>query len=223
MKVVVLVISSDGHPVYKKCRAVWEKYMNINPDIHVEFLHEEDMRFDSFQVRITQKTLAGFRKFPGVPILRANLSAVWDWGQLLKIIGEVNMNECFVMGHPLFHLKKPFISGSGMLWSPVAVTNVLKLADEQPDLFKADIPDDVLLSDAAEQAGATLVCHKEWILDMMFSRRAFSTNALVKNAIHKLINSEKKPLYYRCKSQSNRMKFDAHYMRMLIWELYGAQ
>jgi len=103
MKVLMLVISSDEIPVvFERARAVWRKYMNVNPEIACYFITFKQCAFphidgDTFYIpgnegyyQILIKTILAFEYFLLKDnwdfIIRTNLSSFWDFNRTMEYL-----------------------------------------------------------------------------------------------------------------------------------------
>jgi hypothetical protein len=102
MNILILIISNDSLPNYKKNKEVWELYMNIKSNIHCYFIENSTdvtktypyidnntLYFkgeESFQ-NILEKTINGMEYFMNSNfqydfVVRTNLSSVWCFEKL---------------------------------------------------------------------------------------------------------------------------------------------
>jgi hypothetical protein len=140
MKLVVLVIASDGLPVYAEHQAYWRSYATSHTDITVYFLRQrEDVvtpYFDGDTIwtrgrecieRVFDKTIDAFKLLPAAYdfVIRTNLSSVWNFTKLIgfcKTLPRANV-FCGVLGNP-------GISGAGMILSPDVVDTLVKYSND---------------------------------------------------------------------------------------------
>lgn len=140
--ILVLIISSDGLPHYKKNRDVWRLYMNLYPHIHCYFIEnstdetrtypciQEDTLYlkgeESFE-NILGKTLNGMEYLLGSDhydfIVRTNLSSVWCFGSLESYLESLPRTNVYSGPRgPYYHLERLhfwfyFVGGMGIIMS----------------------------------------------------------------------------------------------------------
>jgi len=171
MKILMLVISSDTFPVYAKHREVWRMYMKSHPEVDCYFIHYRPeaiipiLTKDTLFLRgmesyggITRKTIEALQYFfqrgtPYTHVVRANLSAVWDFKELIKFL-ETQPKTGLYCGMILDHNKTmvPYVSGAGILMS-IDVAQLLVRA--RNIAYSAQAIDDVDFGYALSRVGVT--------------------------------------------------------------------
>lgn len=137
MKILMLVISSDTHPVYAKHREVWRTYQKSHPDVDVVFLQYSPLVYaptrtaDTLFFRgterygsILRKTLDAIAYFlpkaPYTHVVRTNLSSVWDFPRLIAYLEQ----------QPTTRLYAGFSCGAeGIPWNYVSGAGILLSRD----------------------------------------------------------------------------------------------
>lgn len=156
LKVLVLIISDDCHPIYEELRSVWRMYMNLNPifkcffitsksDISEPVIIKDTLYvpgIESFIPGIFQKTIKAIDYFKNDGydfIVRTNLSSVWNFnkfGELLKTLPKEKV---------YYGISADFgISGAGITMSKDVYMSLLHLDDESQSQVYMYI-DDVLI------------------------------------------------------------------------------
>jgi hypothetical protein len=132
-KVLMLIISSNNKPVYRKHKEIWCKYMRTNPSIDCFFIEHHDGETtkmdntiyikgdESHHPGIREKTIECLDYFikRGINydyIVRTNLSSVWNFDCLLRHVNTLEKSNVYagVIGN---YGSTRFISGSGMIMS----------------------------------------------------------------------------------------------------------
>lgn len=135
-RVIMLVLASNNNDIYKNCRKVWKKYMNIDPEIKVFFtygkqtpespLEEYDEKTDlisedveeSYPVYI-HKTMNAFMhihaNYTYDYLVRTNLTTFWDFENLHKHLDILPKTECYSGDGPLnvmgYDVNGTYLSG----------------------------------------------------------------------------------------------------------------
>ena len=135
MRVLVLVISSDTHPVYAAHREVWRTYMKSHPEMDAWFIASSPLAFlptlssDTLTLRgierygtIYAKTISALEFMVGRRsydyVVRTNLSSVWDFRALRSYL-ETAPRTRFYAGQTGVNPETglAFASGAGILMS----------------------------------------------------------------------------------------------------------
>lgn len=141
MKLTVLVIASDGIPLYAEHQRLWRTYSRSHPDTTVYFVRQrEDVAAayidgdtiwtsgrEAFE-RVYDKTIDAFKLIPTSSytyLVRTNLSSVWNFTRLLAVCKKFPRGPifCGVLGDP-------GISGAGMILSPDVVSTFVAHSQE---------------------------------------------------------------------------------------------
>jgi hypothetical protein len=135
LKLTVLVIASDGLPIYAEHQALWRTYATSHPDVTVYFVRQREdvetiyLEGDTLWApgkelteRVFEKTVAAFQYLPTSSydfLVRTNLSSVWNFNRLLEFCATLPPTNvfCGVLGNP-------GLSGAGMILSPDVVTQL---------------------------------------------------------------------------------------------------
>lgn len=135
LKLTILVIASDGLPIYAEHQALWRTYAKSHQDVTVYFLRQREdvetmyLAEDTLWApgketaeRVLEKTVAAFQYLPPSSydfLVRTNLSSVWNFNRLLEFCATLPPTNvfCGVLGNP-------GISGAGMILSPDVVTTL---------------------------------------------------------------------------------------------------
>jgi len=135
MRVLVLVISSDTHPVYAAHREVWRTYMKSHPEMDAWFIASSPLAFlptlssDTLTLRgverygtIYAKTIAALEFMLGRRsydyVVRTNLSSVWDFRALRAYLETAPRTRLYA-GQTGVNAETGlvFASGAGILMS----------------------------------------------------------------------------------------------------------
>lgn len=146
MKVLMLVISSDTLPVYKKNREVWRRYMHSNPSVDCCFIQfRQDILFpihtrDTLYLKgtehyknITRKTILALQYFLKkanyTHVVRTNLSSVWDFSALLGFLESQEKTGlyCGMIGESPLVPSFPFVSGAGIIMTADVAERIVHL------------------------------------------------------------------------------------------------
>jgi len=175
----MLVISSNTYPVYVEHRKVWKRYMHSNPNIDCFFVQFSPLlRFQSHTFdgdtltfpgveryeTIYRKTLLALNYFMNRKaydyVVRTNLSAVWDFGELLAYL-ETAPRSGFYAGPNDPRPGFSFVTGSGILWSADVAQMLVRNPGPSPDWTVAN--DDVVIGYWLHQLGITPVYERPWV------------------------------------------------------------
>lgn len=140
-KTLVLIISSENEPVYKRLKSIWKSYMNVDPahfecyfiegkpDLPTPTKIEENMILSKMEESIVpgilNKTLSSLEALSGRLdefdyVLRANLSSFFVFPNLLKFLNE-SPREKFYCGirHGLgvTGIESGWVCGAGIILS----------------------------------------------------------------------------------------------------------
>jgi len=142
LKVLMLIISNESIPVYKKHKELWLKYMNLNPSVDCYFMEyhpeknyiiEKNTIFikgvETYHPGIREKTIDCFNYFLNRDtkydyIIRTNLSSLWNFKALLKYL-QTLPKEGVYSGALGKHIVS-FASGSGFIMTPDVVSKIVQ-------------------------------------------------------------------------------------------------
>ncbi len=171
VKVLVLIIASDGVPAYLELQKIWKSYMHKdpdhfevyfirgNPDLPTSYEFRGDDLYvkteENYQPGITNKTVLSLEALmPRMKefdyVLRTNLSSFYVFPRLLEFVGSLPRQKCYC-GYQQ-HIPKGwlpefgvinFISGAGILLSSDLAE---MLVQHKQDFLQhsTELPDDVL-------------------------------------------------------------------------------
>jgi len=155
MRVLILIISSENLPVYKKEKALWRTYMTSHPEIDAYFIESrvdvstpymENQTIytrgeESYQ-QLIHKTLDALQFCMSTSthydyIIRTNLSTVWDFNALYthlqNCLKENYLKERFYSGQTGVYYNKTtrdywfhFVGGMGIIMSKDVATLLLE-------------------------------------------------------------------------------------------------
>lgn len=172
VKVLVLIIASDGVPAYLELQKIWKSYMHRdpehfevyfirgNPDLAAAYEIKGDDLFvkteESYQPGITNKTILSIEALlPRIKefdyVLRTNLSSFYVFPRLLDFVAALPRRRCYcgVQQHipegwlPKFGLIN-FVSGAGIVLSSDLAEMLVKQKQELLQ-HSVELPDDVLI------------------------------------------------------------------------------
>ncbi len=165
MRILVLILASDGAPEYIEFQTIWESYMKSNPSVDCYFYKgdptlEKDVllkgntlfiNIEDTLETVYEKTLRAFLYFePRMDqydfVYRTNLSSFVDFPKYLQFCERLPKSDCCaaVTGDPE---GIPFPSGSGFTMS---VNLVRRLLEERPPKV---VQDDVTIGTALHNWG----------------------------------------------------------------------
>jgi hypothetical protein len=223
---IVLIIDSDD-PAYIVSRNTWRQYMNSDDRILCLFLRNDpacpsdahiDLSSNTLTFRGTEslipgildKTIAAFeycrQHFTFDYILRTNISSFYVF-PLLKshVLPTLPHSRCYagVRGYD----GTPFASGAGFFISPDIAS---LLVDRRSELSR--VIDDIAIG---------RFIHSHSIPVHPLSRYDFVHDKDINNDTEKLIIAAAHNTYhFRVKNEIDRMRFDPHYMRLLLKTYY---
>ena len=225
-KLVILIIDSDD-PVYIIHRNAWRCYMNSDPEILALFIRNDPMceeptldlsantlKFkgtESLVPGILNKTLDGFnfclRHFSFDHILRTNISSFFVFPLLKEhVLSALPRIGCYA-GPPAV-TPVPFASGAGFFISPDIANILVSNRDKSP----AHLPDDVAIG---------YFLNTLQIPIYPLQRFDFTFDSDTHNDAEKLAAAAGMHTHtFRVKNQYDRMRFDDHYMRLLLKTYY---
>ncbi len=230
-RLIILIIDSDD-PVYTVHRATWRQYMNSDPEILSLFLRcspaceqpQLDMSANTLTFKgteslvpgILQKTLDGFeyclRQFSFEHILRTNISSFFVF-PLLKnnILHSIPQALCYAGVRINNHYNTDFVSGAGFYISPDIAHRLVQNRGACP----AHLPDDVAVGYFLTRTEDTPICSLPTQFDFVFDTDMDHDSeklaeAAARNAYH-----------FRIKNMYDRLRFDTHYMRLLLKTYYN--
>jgi hypothetical protein len=160
LRLLVLVLSSDTHPIYASLRDVWRSHMNKTPGVDIYFLERGETQSHGDTLvssgpetwaGLTDKTLAAFNQLPlhaYTYVLRTNLSSAWNFPKLLDLIDPFPRRSLYagVQGE---YFGIPYVSGAGILMSSDVCSFLL---EHEAEVRSVGIMDDV-------DIGAVLAAH----------------------------------------------------------------
>lgn len=228
-KLIILIIDSDD-PVYSVHRATWRAYMNSDPEILSLFirynpahdgpnidLSTNTLTFkgtESYVPGVLYKTLDAFdyclQHFTFDHILRTNISSFFVFPLLKEcVLSTLPRIGCYagVRGVDIV----PFGSGAGFIISP-DIVNLLVLNRDKPP---AHIPDDVAIGHFLQSLRIPITLLQRF--NFTFDRDTLHDN-------EKIVEATRLQTYhFRVKNEYERMRFDNHYMRLLLKTYYGIE
>lgn len=168
-KLAVLVLASQGDPVYDHFRQIWLNYYKLHPDVLVHFvfgasgtqrLCDRDFRFtdipETYTPGMMKKTLRAWHQinthYKYDHMLRTNLSTFWIWDRALARMSALPQ-QGLVAGTPRSRNPGPasmYIAGLDMVLS----RDMTELAlDHATDLCAQTWPEDLTLTDFFRSQG----------------------------------------------------------------------
>ena len=236
-RAVMLVLASNNHQIYKNCRKVWRKYMNLDPTIKVFFVYGEIQDADALDDFDPDSDII-FKDIPETPtilikktieamklihknikydfFIRTNLSTFWDFGKLQLHLNVLPELYCYSGDGPLpgYNSSGYYLSGTDTIVSYGMIESITK---------SEDAVDFNLVEDAAMgkffngSFGAPMlpsrICFFEDIIDV-------NQTELIRNRIDNAIHNGKD--HYRVKNQThNRENLDKCVYTELLKKIYG--
>lgn len=164
MKILVLVISSSGEPVYRYHKKIWRSYCNSHSQFTTYFLEsgsgndcdtiyipgEESLR------HILTKTVYAFEHVNILEydfIIRTNLSSLWNFTRTYEML-QLLPKENVYAGAFCSYYNVMYASGSGMIFTPDVCK---KLLDNKDRLFEINIVDDVDIGSVMKELNIPLI------------------------------------------------------------------
>ena len=168
MKILMLVIACETHPLFKQLKVEWRK--NTHPSVKNIFIQyssnvdqitlvDDDTLFlpgtESFE-GITRKTVESLEYFLNYTnfthVIRTNLSSVWHYPRLISYLNTREMTGLFtgVMGTDN---SRYFISGAGMYMSRDVAELLVKNKEK---VYTYLFQDDLAISYALDDLGVKL-------------------------------------------------------------------
>jgi hypothetical protein len=228
-KLIILIIDNDN-PVYIVHRNTWRHYMNSDPEILTLFLRNDPIceeptldlsantltfkGAESYIPGILFKTLDGFnfclQHFSFDHILRTNISSFFVFPLLKeRVLSTLPRIGCYA-GPPLV-ISVPFASGAGFFISPDIANLLVSNRDKSPE----HLPDDVAIG---------YFLNTLQIPICPLQRFDFTFDRDTENDTAKLAAAAAQHTYnFRVKNEYDRLRFDDHYMRLLLKTYYGIE
>jgi hypothetical protein len=148
MRILILIISSDNHPVYKKEKALWRTYMTSHPQIDAYFIESQlDVSTiymenqtiythgeESYE-QLIHKTLDALQFCMSTHydyIIRTNLSTVWDFKTLYTYLHNCPKERFYSGQYGPYYNKQTlaywfhFVGGMGIIMSKDVATLLLE-------------------------------------------------------------------------------------------------
>ena len=146
-RAVILVLASNDN-IYKNCRKIWKRYMNLDPTIKVYFVYgkiplndiledfdeKSDIIFsdveESYPV-FFEKTFRAMRlihqKISYDFFIRTNLSTFWDFKKLHLHLNELPTNNCYSGDGPLpgYNSSGYYLSGTDTIVTPEMIHSII--------------------------------------------------------------------------------------------------
>lgn len=148
MRILILIISSENLPVYKKEKALWRTYMTSHPEIDAYFIESRvdlSTTYMENQTIYTQgeesyeqlihKTLDALQFCMSTHydyIIRTNLSTVWDFNALYTYLQNCPKERFYSGPYGPYYNKKTlqywfhFVGGMGIIMSKDVATLLLE-------------------------------------------------------------------------------------------------
>lgn len=233
-RAVVLVLASNNNEIYRSCRKVWKKYMNVDTSIKVYFVYGElsaplfeydassdlvfnDVKEDNLNIEKTIKAMEYIDSHVEYDFfIRTNLSTFWDFYKLHLQLNELPKEKCYSGYGPLY-TRFPdtlYLSGIDVIVTPDMVNSII-LNKHLVNYFECDdcamgryfygrLKAPMLLS---------RVCFFEDITgenDMEIIMSRIREASLVNNINH-----------YRVKSKIDRERIDFYIYKILLKTIYN--
>ena len=148
MRILILIISSENLPVYKKEKALWRTYMTSHPEIDAYFI-ESRVDFSTTYMenqtiytqgeesyeQLIHKTLDALQFCMSTHydyIIRTNLSTVWDFNALYTYLQNCPKERFYSGPYGPYYNKKTlqywfhFVGGMGIIMSKDVATLLLE-------------------------------------------------------------------------------------------------
>lgn len=161
---VILVVASDNHLVYKKLRTVYERYLNCNPQVKIFLVYGHPITFpvknhDLYFSDIIESPFPGMIKktikameyvnnnFNFDFLLRTNISTIWLLDRLLSRISSLPKTNLYTGTRRKCYINKKltdnYISGTSLIVSRDIVVTIIENMER---LVKDNLPEDYVLS-----------------------------------------------------------------------------
>ena len=147
-RAIMLILASNNNEIYKNCRKVWKKYMNIDETIKVYFvygkidnIHElylydnkTDLIFqhipESYPVYIN-KTIEAMKVIDSLHtydyFIRTNLTTFWDFKKLHLHLNDLPNNNCYSGDGPLpgYNSNGYYVSGTDTIVTSEMIKSII--------------------------------------------------------------------------------------------------
>jgi hypothetical protein len=232
-RAVVLILASINNEIYRNCRKVWKKYMNIDPTIKVYFVYGEldeplfdyddssDLIFSDFKEHpymIIEKTIRAMECIDSQVkydfFIRTNLSTFWDFSKLQLQLNRLPTEKCYSGDGPL--PRNPsgfFLSGADTIVTP--------------DLVKSIVSNKQMVEYMEyEDVAMGKYFHGYLKTPMISIPMCFIEDATGANDFNKVMNRINLALtynisHYRVKSMVNREQSDLYVYKILLKRIYN--
>jgi hypothetical protein len=245
-KLIILVLASDDSEHSLKCRDIWFKYKDVNPNIKVLFVYGKlfgklinsdtncEMIFNDVQELYhfnIEKTLKAFEyislNYEFEYLVRTNLSTFWDFNILLGKINNLPKERCY-SGHrwsigPNSEHPDWFIGCNyNYPINYVSGTNIIL----SNDLIKIIVQNKKnIITEMVEDVAIGQFLNSQCNIPIINSELLFmeNINNCDENLIINLINNSKINLIpnYRVKSFTNRDIVDIFIYKILLKNIYN--
>lgn len=148
-RAIILILASNNNNIYKNCRKIWKKYMNLDPTIKVYFVYGQlpmndvleefdeksdfifsDIKDNEFPVLI-EKTIRAMQLVDETIsydfFIRTNLSTFWDFNKLHLHLNELPTNNCYSGDGPLpgYNSTGYYLSGTDTIVTPDMISSII--------------------------------------------------------------------------------------------------
>ena len=216
MKILMLVIACDTHPLFKQLKIEWRKnlhpsvktiFIQYSPNVDKTILVDDDTLFlpgtESFEA-ITRKTVESIEYFlqdsSFTHVIRSNLSSVWHFPRLIEYL-ETREKTGLFTGVVGMDNSRYFVSGAGIHMSRDVAELLVKHKEK---VYTYNFQDDLAMSYALHDLGVKITSIQKR-LDLLTPELFHSNkNRIPKNAYH-----------FRLKQEGDR-SLEPEFMRELI-------
>jgi hypothetical protein len=233
-RAVVLVLASNNNEIFRNCRKVWKKYMNVDASIKVYFVYGElgvplfeydassdlvfnDVKEDNLNIEKTIKAMEYIDSHVEYDFfIRTNLSTFWDFYKLHLQLNDLPKEKCYSGDGPLY---TRYPDGYYLRGVDIIVT---------PDMIKSIISNKQLVNYLeCDDCAMGRYFHGHLKAPMLPNRICFFEDITGENDVEIIMSRIRQSSlvnnvnHYRVKSRIDRERIDFYIYKILLKTIYN--